>query len=361
MTTPRSPKAEGSGAERVRQERAESIESALEGLTSALSYCSTRNIEMDNDLVKNLVALRDKYIADGWTTEDEQNFWVPYQDFVSKLETPIDSLIFSKKRTVTVAWILSLSGLFVLGCLVWMLTSWASLDSILSQIQRVEDAYLENTARANELRANSPVDNLTSEGGGPVSDADRKEFAELKVLEGKMETICVQILSQYDLLGDRLKSYSLLLSSGNFDVVPYRDAFDKGESCALHYEKRAADNGYVFGNALILRNSFDSYILPVLFGLLGTIAYILRSLAREIREYRLTFTSLVGAGVRIPLGMLAGLSIGWVAGDQSETVFSQITPWALAFIAGYSVELVFTAMDRLIGAFTEVRPASGAQ
>jgi hypothetical protein len=38
-----------------------------------------------------------------------------------------------------------------------------------------------------------------------------------------------------------------------------------------------------------------------------------------------------------------------------------IQPLALAFIAGYSVELVFTAMDNVIAAFAGERKLAGAK
>jgi hypothetical protein len=32
--------------------------------------------------------------------------------------------------------------------------------------------------------------------------------------------------------------------------------------------------------------------------------------------------------------------------------FSNLPSWALAFVAGYAIELVFSAMDRIVAAFT---------
>jgi len=36
----------------------------------------------------------------------------------------------------------------------------------------------------------------------------------------------------------------------------------------------------------------------------------------------------------------------------ADGLFRTLSPFALAFLAGYSVELLFAAMDRLIAAFT---------
>jgi hypothetical protein len=51
------------------------------------------------------------------------------------------------------------------------------------------------------------------------------------------------------------------------------------------------------------------------------------------------------------VGVLGGLAIGWFFKPSGEGVGS-LSPLALAFVAGYSVDLLFTAMDRIVGAFT---------
>ena len=38
--------------------------------------------------------------------------------------------------------------------------------------------------------------------------------------------------------------------------------------------------------------------------------------------------------------------------DIADGLFKSLSPFALAFLAGYSIELVFSAMDRFLTAFT---------
>ena len=52
---------------------------------------------------------------------------------------------------------------------------------------------------------------------------------------------------------------------------------------------------------------------------------------------------------RIILGMLSGFAIGWFL--KPDTIFdesSAASPFALAFLAGYSVEILFIALDKLV-------------
>ena len=112
--------------------------------------------------------------------------------------------------------------------------------------------------------------------------------------------------------------------------------------------------------AQIILESLSKYLLPLLYGLLGACVYVLRSLSQEIKNLIYTVESDIRFQLRIYLGALAGLAIGWLITEQSAPgVLQSVTPIALAFIAGYSVELMFSVMDTIIDAFT--KEAKGSQ
>jgi hypothetical protein len=101
----------------------------------------------------------------------------------------------------------------------------------------------------------------------------------------------------------------------------------------------------------------NKYILPMLYGLLGACTYVLRSLSVQVGAEIYSGNSHIGFRVRIILGAIVGLTAAWLfdfIGDneQARSALGSLSPLALAFIAGYSVELLFTGMDRIIGAFT---------
>jgi hypothetical protein len=104
---------------------------------------------------------------------------------------------------------------------------------------------------------------------------------------------------------------------------------------------------------------FQVYILPLLYGWVGAMAYVLRRMIKAVQEltYRKVYD--VEFSLRVYLGVLAGVAIGWFFKPDvaktggGEVSFASLTPFALSFVAGYSVELLFTAMDRMVGAFTE--------
>ncbi len=92
------------------------------------------------------------------------------------------------------------------------------------------------------------------------------------------------------------------------------------------------------------------YILPLLYGLLGAFAYVLRTLTLEIRHLTYNIESNIRYRLRIQLGALSGLAIGWFTDPGSTVNISalSLSPLALAFLVGYSVEVFFSIMDRLI-------------
>ncbi len=91
-----------------------------------------------------------------------------------------------------------------------------------------------------------------------------------------------------------------------------------------------------------------SFLLPVLYGALGTCAFVMRSLFREMVDRTFDGRRTGEFVVRIFLGMLSGLTLQWLVVRSDGTIAGGVTPAVLAFIGGYSVEMLFTAIDRLV-------------
>ena len=101
---------------------------------------------------------------------------------------------------------------------------------------------------------------------------------------------------------------------------------------------------------------FSQYVLPLLYGLLGSLAYILRTLSSEIQNVTFTRGSEIRYSLRWPLGMLGGVTVGLFFDPADLTGLAAITPLGLAFLAGYGVELLFAGLDRMVSAFTGEGP-----
>jgi hypothetical protein len=90
------------------------------------------------------------------------------------------------------------------------------------------------------------------------------------------------------------------------------------------------------------------YLLPVLYGALGTCAFILRTTYAQMVDRSFDPRRTGEFIVRVFLGTLSGITLQWVVVRDGHAVPGGITPAVLAFLGGYSVELLFTAMDRLL-------------
>jgi hypothetical protein len=97
---------------------------------------------------------------------------------------------------------------------------------------------------------------------------------------------------------------------------------------------------------------FQGYLLPLLYGWIGATAYVVRSLAYESRERLYRRENDTAYTLRIFLGALAGLPIGWFLKTENVSGFNAISPFALPFVAGYSVDLLFTFLDKIVNAFS---------
>jgi hypothetical protein len=106
--------------------------------------------------------------------------------------------------------------------------------------------------------------------------------------------------------------------------------------------------------AKVVLDNLQRYALPLLYGFLGACVFTLRTLASQIRARAYSESSNIDFRIRLCLGTLGGLVSAWfLIPGSTEAIPSNISPFALAFLAGYSIELVFTAMDRIIAAFTK--------
>ncbi len=98
---------------------------------------------------------------------------------------------------------------------------------------------------------------------------------------------------------------------------------------------------------------YSDIYLPLLLGLLGSHAFVLRNMIRDISANSFAKSSALRHIVRLGLGALAGLASTWLLTAEAVggATLKNIPVWALAFVAGYGIELVFSFMDRIIAAF----------
>jgi hypothetical protein len=93
--------------------------------------------------------------------------------------------------------------------------------------------------------------------------------------------------------------------------------------------------------------ALNGWILPFLYGLLGAMVFVMRNLL----DPRTPIMSLFPSLVRVALGGIAGILIGWFwvpsTFKASDIVTISSIPFGLAFLAGFSIDILFSLLDRL--------------
>lgn len=103
-------------------------------------------------------------------------------------------------------------------------------------------------------------------------------------------------------------------------------------------------------------------VLPVLYGALGTCAFVLRTVYAEMVERSFDGRRTGEFMVRIFLGMLSGVTLQWLLVREGQAIPGGVTPAVLAFLGGYGVELLFAAIDRMLSTvITALRGDRGAK
>jgi hypothetical protein len=94
------------------------------------------------------------------------------------------------------------------------------------------------------------------------------------------------------------------------------------------------------------------WILPFLSGLLGAAVFLLRN---SLNPLSATFGA-SRAIVRLSMGAVSGIVIGWFLSPSSltgtELAKGSSIPLALAFLVGFSIDILFSALERLRTAVT---------
>jgi len=184
---------------------------------------------------------------------------------------------------------------------------------------------------------------------------DQRIIEEDGRLQAEMAELRGWLTGSYQSLRDWNRTWASFVFYVPFLTSPFdSEGFDK-----LPPE---AQNRIEVTSAEFVLQALAAYVLPLLYGLLGAFAYVLRDIAREVRDVTFSAESTIRYGLRLSLGLLSGIAVGLLltpgTGEDGNAVPSEVldlktlSPLGLAFVAGYAVELIFAAMDRIVTAFT---------
>jgi len=115
-------------------------------------------------------------------------------------------------------------------------------------------------------------------------------------------------------------------------------------------------NAVAWQNATSILTVFTTYMLPMMFGLLGTLIGAFRAILNKIADSELAPRDLVRMQIGIPTGLVAGIAVGLFLSPASVPLQGTggvsgqltLTASALGFLAGYASHSFFRFLDNIM-------------
>ncbi len=153
-----------------------------------------------------------------------------------------------------------------------------------------------------------------------------------------------QALPPEDLLPPKERKDAFELSVGIPDPIADRDNITNTYQDVRYFAQTLLTDVSVFFGAI------TTCILPVLYALLGTCAYLIRTFEDQMSNR--TFTPSAANSARFLIAAIGGAVVG-LFNNFSITEQASIPPLALAFLVGYAVDVFFAFLEGLLKAFTK--------
>ena len=341
------------------------LSDALKKTFKMLDYSTHRGIKLTSDDIANVVvaerALRDNNITDA----QEVAFWSS-ASAISKAIAPVTieslnaslpqrsgwrgrSLAASAASRYRVLTVLTLAALLLFQ-IYWLVgaTVITDLKEIRTRLEKFGLEYDPLKRSYDELTAQKPP-------GDQVQVAKLK--GQLEDLDSRVRVDTISASTNFAVLRNWNVAKYLLLWTSTEEIIANAQQ-DPNPTYFLWVF--TPENVVEMQTAQIILTALIKYILPILYGMLGAATYIARFMANEIKDATYSLESKIRYQLRFALGAVAGFSIAWFTSDvkqaESVGVLQSLSPLALAFLAGYSVDLLFSLLDRLVLAFSGPAP-----
>lgn len=319
---------------------------------------------LPRDTVATICTALDAQAANSWNEQIATDFWCAFNALCALVKpATVDTLstnllaapaprwrawagngkpVSVSRRTATryLALLIVLLGLSV--ALGFLVSTTLSLSKDVEQLTTQGDELnVKLTAAADALEADL--------GDRPFANANadqRKDIAAIQGLLHQQNHVLDQML-QKSVMMTRLISLGRI----NASILPgsLKDAENLAEvrETVRSYQVSRRDVAADRLNAQITVGVITATVLPIVLGIMGACAYVVRLISDQIKDTTFSATSPIRHLVRVALGGLAGVVIGF-SGVVTDMGLSSS---ALAFIAGYAVEPVFSTIDSIAEKF----------
>lgn len=345
---------------------------ALRNSAILLKFLAESPKTAPNEVVSPLLAAWDAAENDQWSPQIATDFWIAYSKLCD-LVKPVTIDTLSMLQAPTMNWWTRLwnSGrskaqiharryLSVLMLLLICSVVFGFIANTTTKLsQEIENLITEGDQVASQVNLlmsgiNVDLNALNTEVDSLQLNLDDKRIP--KEIKDKIEDLRAKLQTLYR-VGDQLQSKVGAISHATmFMFGPLKD-YPQGDLSRLPVLDNGFDNVRDYYQTrrkirdaqqnVALLNGIYNALVPVLLGAVGAATYVVRQSSDEIKDSTFASSSPTRHVVRIALGSLAGLIIGLGGFDNQLNLSSA----ALSFIAGYSIEPVFSTFDSIAEKF----------
>lgn len=329
---------------------------ALEDAERLLKYAAETGVDVDVDTRSAILHARALHPG-RWTEEVASNLLLALTGLAAKLR-PVTaaSLVACHSETRPtmrhyLAWAFILSAIIIPASILMFVSS--SISNVINS----------DITRANDLTVK-----LSSELGPPArADVGSSvEVAELQEYAATVRAIYARARRLNSLVfphvavppalvapeGTLTQKADYLKKKFELDI-PITDLATERDRIAVTYQDVRFFAQNIMSDTLTFYGALNSCILPILYALLGTCAYLLRTFEDQMSTR--TFIPSAANSARFVIAAIGGTVIGLFSGFTTQ---ANASPLALAFLVGYAVEVFFAFLEGLIRSFTKTTSPS---
>jgi uncharacterized membrane protein len=337
---------------------------ALETSLCLLKFAAEEPKDLPRPVVEAITMSWKAYRDGIWTPEIATTFWCNYNGLCKLIEpVKVDSIAANRKAAITSRWILwfgldpslsqrtaqkytwLLAVLLVAAVVVSFFgTYYTKLIVDIKSLSAQYDTSIDQIKRtASELESSS--NKATADERALISAANERKLRSISYDFADLSFKAAQILEKAKLLRYLTRFENVPRAPPTLQSPPK----DSEEVYRLIQQFNAfrGEVNQLQENASVYASIVASALLPIILGTMGACAYVVRLISEQIKDTTFTATSPIRHKVRVALGALAGVVIGF-GGIVSDAGISSA---ALSFIAGYAIEPVFATVDGIAEKF----------
>ncbi len=356
----------------------ELVKDALQNAELVLYYISETGVNAHQTDIEIVTRSKEALENDKWTSELEVQFWMSYRNLSTLIKpVSVDSLKASQERMIkspnifqrffkmkiknTLALrVVRFYTIFAVLTMIIMLIMhiYFSIGTIrLNRIQNADERISKLRTQINEM--DLIVGNSTN-----ISALQKKSDLQSELFEVNTERNSniallgewVQFVKRFFSLGEQKNTQENQNSNSNVSSEPAPPG-PPGSGSPNDPQKILNRNITTIQQAQNYVLIIGLYILPLFYGLLGALTYVLRDLSNQTMKMQYKKESNINHILRLILGTIAGLAVGVFWGDikQQENfiIIRSLGPLIVAYLSGLTVEYIFSAIEKWIGSLLE--------